>query len=401
MFPRPVWLLFVGTLINRFGGFVLIFLILYLTRSGYSAAQAGLAVGAYGVGGIGASLIGGFLADRIGRRGTIALSMLTAAAAIVALERARSYGAIVGLVALTGLTAEAYRPAASALLGDLVEPARRVTAFAWYRLAINLGAALGPMIGGWLAERSFRWLFWGDAMSCALYGLLALVALPKDRPARPPLAAETTAALRDDSLDRRPWLRDPIFLRFLIASTLTAIVYAQMHSTFALQVTSRGLSNATYGFLIGLNGLVVLALELPIASVTQKLPKPPVIAFAYLLLGLGFGLTGVAGTLWLLGATVVIWTLGEIVGAPVASAWVTDLAPASMRGRYQGAWGMTFALGYVLGPAFGAALFGVSPGALWAACFLACLLAAFLVARSPARSPALSTEVSTAAKSPG
>src|SRR6188472_44711 len=87
MFPRAVWLLFIGTLINRFGGFVLVFLILYLTRSGFSAAQAGLAVGAYGVGGIAAALIGGFLADRIGRRGSIALSMVSAAIAIVALER--------------------------------------------------------------------------------------------------------------------------------------------------------------------------------------------------------------------------------------------------------------------------------------------------------------------------
>jgi len=386
MFPRAVWLLFIGTLINRFGGFVLVFLILYLTRSGFSAAQAGLAVGAYGVGGIAAALIGGFLADRIGRRGSIALSMVSAAIAIVALERARSFGAIVGLTALTGLTAEAYRPAASALLGDLVEPARRVTAFAWYRLAINLGAALGPLVGGGLAERSFRWLFWGDATTCALYGLLAIFFLPETRPApaAPAPEAESSVAVRAKA-NERTWLGDRVMLRFLLASTLTSIVYAQMHSTFALQVTARGLSDATYGMLIGLNGLVVLALELPIASVTQRLPKPPVIAFAFVLLGIGFGLTGMAGSFWLLGLTVVIWTLGEIVGAPVSSAYVTELAPSAMRGRYQGAWSMTFAIGYVLGPALGASLFGWRPAALWTACFVACVAAALLVATSPKR----------------
>ncbi|HET9325220.1 MAG TPA: MFS transporter [Candidatus Eisenbacteria bacterium] len=387
MFPRAVWLLFIGTLINRFGGFVLVFLILYLTRGGYSAAQAGLAVGAYGVGAIAASLIGGFLADRIGRRGTIALSMLSAAVAILALERARSFGAIVALVALTGLTAEAYRPAASAMLGDLVEPARRVTAFAWYRLSINLGAALGPLLGGWLAQHSFRWLFWGDALSCAIYGVLALALLPETRPVvRPPaFEAESSIAIRAEPSGGRTWLRDPWMMRFLIASTLTSIVYAQMHSTFALQVTARGLSDATYGVLIGLNGLVVLALELPIASITQRLPKPPVIAFAFVMLGIGFGLTGVAATAWLLAGTVVIWTLGEIVGAPVASAYVTELAPPAQRGRYQGAWSMTFAIGYVLGPALGASLFGWRPATLWTACFGACVVAAMLVATSPKR----------------
>ena len=384
MFPRAVWLLYTGTLINRFGGFVLVFLILYLTRSGYSAAQAGVAVGAYGIGAILASLIGGFLADRIGRRGTIALSMLTAAVAILALERARSFTAILVFTAFTGLTAEAYRPAASALLGDLVEPARRVTAFAWYRLAINVGAALGPIAGGWIAERSFRWLFWGDALTCALYGLLALVALPPTRVLGAAHPADSTAAAHGEVKASPSWLSDPRFARFLLASMLTAVVYTQMHSTFPLQVLARGWSDLTYGMLIGLNGLVVLALELPIASVTQRLPRRPTIAFAFVLYGIGFGLTGVASTVWLLGGTVVIWTLGEIIGAPVASAYVTELAPPAMRGRYQGAWGMTFAIGYVLGPVLGGALFGVRPQVLWGACLVSCVIAALLLARGPA-----------------
>jgi len=194
-----------ATLKDVFG--ISVFLILYLTRSGYSAAQAGVAVGAYGIGAILASLIGGFLADRIGRRGTIALSMLTAAVAILALERARSFTAILVFTAFTGLTAEAYRPAASALLGDLVEPARRVTAFAWYRLAINVGAALGPIAGGWIAERSFRWLFWGDALTCALYGLLALVALPPTRVLGAAHPADSTAAAHGEVKASPSWLR--------------------------------------------------------------------------------------------------------------------------------------------------------------------------------------------------
>ena len=157
-----------------------------------------------------------------------------------------------------------------------------------------------------------------------------------------------------------------------------------MHSTFPLQVLARGWSDLTYGMLIGLNGLVVLALELPIASVTQRLPRRPTIAFAFVLYGIGFGLTGVASTVWLLGGTVVIWTLGEIIGAPVASAYVTELAPPAMRGRYQGAWGMTFAIGYVLGPVLGGALFGVRPQVLWGACLVSCVIAALLLARGPA-----------------
>src|SRR5439155_2885626 len=89
--PPAAWILFGGTFVNRFGTFVMPFLVLYLTRSGYSIAQAGLAGGAYGGGHMIASMLGGHLADRIGRRNTIALSMFASAAAMLALSQARAF----------------------------------------------------------------------------------------------------------------------------------------------------------------------------------------------------------------------------------------------------------------------------------------------------------------------
>src|SRR5437899_3491647 len=104
--PAPAWILFGGTFVNRFGSFVMPFLILYLTRSGYSIAQAGLGVGAYGVGHIIASALGGHLADRIGRRHTIVLSMFASAAAMLALSQARTFPSILILTCLAGTAAE-------------------------------------------------------------------------------------------------------------------------------------------------------------------------------------------------------------------------------------------------------------------------------------------------------
>ena len=83
--PRPVWFLFAGSFVNRFGSFVLPFLVLYLTRRGYTPAQAGFAISTYGLGSLGAAAVGGQLADRAGRRQTIAASMLTSAAVMLAL----------------------------------------------------------------------------------------------------------------------------------------------------------------------------------------------------------------------------------------------------------------------------------------------------------------------------
>jgi MFS family permease len=370
MFPREVWILFVGTAVNRFGNFVLVFLILYLTRSGYSPGQAGLAVAAYGVGGIGASLIGGQLADRFGRRNTIALSMFSGAGAILMLGGAETLPAIVTWTALMGLTAELYRPASSALLTDLTPPGDRVTAFAGYRLAINFGAMIGPAVGGLIAEASYRWLFIGDALTCVLFGIIALAALPDVRmPERPVHDKGAGGSILSD----RP------FLLFLIASTAAAFVYSQSHTGFALEVTDRGHSNAVYGMLLAANAFIVLLLEVPISRITRRQRRRPMIALGMLLLGVGFGLTPWGhGVPWLAFA-VLIWTLGEIISAPVAGAYVSDIAPDHMRGRYHGAFTMTWSLGAILGPSLGGKLYGWTPLALWGACFGLCLAAAALV----------------------
>jgi len=359
--PQPVWVLLAGSLVNRFGSFVLPFLVLYLTDAGYSPGQAGIAVGAYGAGGFAAAATGGYLADRIGRRETIAASMFSSATVMIALSQAGTFALIVPLAGLAGLAAESYRPASSALLADLVPEGRRVTAFAAYRLAINIGFSAGPAVAGLLAQRSFLLVFAGDAATSAAFGVVALALLPATR-----------AHVIDETLAPRGALRsilaDRAFVVFLAASCAMAMVYFQQEAALPLQVTADGHSTAVYGLLISLNGIVVTALELPLTTITRRFPPRPVIATGAVLSGLGFAATAIVTSTAGLAATVVVWTLGEIVAAPIAAAYVADISPPHMRGRYAGALGMSFSLGLIAGPAAGAALFGASPDLLWAAC---------------------------------
>ena len=369
--PPAAWVLFGGSFVNRFGSFVLVFLVIWLTEEGYSPAQAGAAVSAYGVGALGASLLGGYLADRIGRGNAIALSMLSAAATMLALSQADTLPLVLGLSVLAGLTAELYRPASAALLADLVPSERRVTAYALYRLAINLGFAAGPAVAGLLAERSFFLVFLGEAITSALFGIAALLFLPQGM--RSQRHEETPGELvRAIRADRR-------FQLFLVASLLTAFVYFQAQGALPLHVIDQGFSFATFGALISLNGLIVVLLELPIAVVAQRYPRQPVIALGSALTGLGFALTAWATDVPLLALTVFIWTIGEIVSAPSSQAYVADLAPPHLRGRYQGAWGLTFGLALILAPVVGTAAFAVSPTALWLSCGVLGLIAALLV----------------------
>lgn len=371
LLPRPAWVLFFGTFLNRFGTFVIPFLALYLTRQGYSTTDAGLAIGAYGVGTLLASILGGHLADTFGRRKTIVLSMFSGAAAMMLLSQARSLSSLIWLTGLTGLTAELYRPACSALLADLVPASQRVTAFSAYRMAFNAGWAFGPATAGFLAEKSFFWLFVGDAATSLLFGGVALFALPKVvRHADTQIG--WTAALTVLRHDRR-------FHQVLGAAFAIALAFLQVISTFGVHVTRLGFPPATYGALVSLNGVLIVLFELPLTTITQRLPAQRVMAVGYLLVGLGFALVGFVATRWALVAMMVIVTLGEMCCMPVTTAYIANLAPGHMRGRYLGAYSFTWSLALIVGPALGMVLLDRGPVYLWSACGLLGLLAAAII----------------------
>ena len=375
--PRPAWILFAGTFLNKFGTFVIPFLTLYMTRRGYSIAQAGMAISAYGVGHIVASFLGGHLADTFGRRNTIVLSMFSAALTMLLLSQAHTMTSIVVMTALAGMTAEMYRPASSALLADLIPAGHRVTAFSAYRLAFNAGWAFGPATAGFLAQHSFFWLFVGDAATSALFGIVAWIALPHGLRSGARSSTGWPEAWRTMADDKRFW-------QVVASSFCIGLVFLQMSSTFGVHVTALGFSPATYGALISLNGVLVVLLELPLTTVTQRFPPRRAIALGYLLIGVGFGFNAFAHTIPALAGAMLIFTLGEMCAMPVASAYIADLSPIHLRGRYTGMIGLTWAFALVCGPNLGLALFSISPTATWLTCGALGLLAAVIISLKPA-----------------
>jgi len=353
--PRAVWVLYAGTVINRFGSFVMPLLAIYLTRQGYTPARAGIAIGAYGAGHLCASLLGGFLADRIGRRDTIALSMFSSAAAMLALSLAREFPVIVILTYFAGLSAELYRPASNALIADLVAPEHRVLAFSLYHYAINIGFAAGPATAGFLADHAFVYVFIGDSVTSVLYGVIALMALPsvtrivhKERPEPSPIPNR--------------------LLTFLAATVCLTLVDFQMGSTFALHVQSLGFATSTYGLLVSLNGALIVTCELAITNFVRRFKPQPVIALGYLISGLGLSQTLFAHTVPALAFTVALWTLGEMISLPMAGAYVAELAPAEQRGRYMGFFSMSQSMGMLAAPILGTMAYEVNPSLVWLSC---------------------------------
>ena len=351
------------------------FLTLYLTRQGYTVGQAALAVGAYGAGNLVAAILGGHLADRWGRRKTIGFSMFSGAIAMLLLSQAHTLPVITLLTALLGLVGELYRPACSALLADLIPPGQRVTAFAMYRVAFNAGFAFGPAMAGFLAAHGFFWLFVGDALTSMLFGLVALFALPRGGHSqqRDATWAEALAVLRHD---RR-------LHQVLLANLAIGLVFFQIASTFSLHVTHLGFSAAVYGAIFSMNGALVMLCELPLTTLTRRFPARRVMALGYVLVGTGFVLNAFAHGIPALVLCMVIFTFGEMLTMPVAAAFVADLAPAHMRGRYLGASGLTWACALIIGPGLGMKLYAFNPSIYWLACFGLGVLAAIVILVRP------------------
>src|SRR5262249_11151072 len=159
-------------------------------------------------------------------------------------------------------------------------------------------------------------------------GVVAWTALPRGV-RRSEANGHWGEAFRTAAKDRR-------FLQLLIAAMIIAPVFFQMNSTFGLHVTHNGFSAAIYGVLISMNGVLVVLLELPLTSITQRLSPRRVMAVGYFLIGCGFAINALAHNLATLAGSIIILTLGEMIAMPVSAAYVAEVAPENYRGRYMG-----------------------------------------------------------------
>lgn len=371
--------LLAGVLLSRLGGFLNIFIVLFLTFKGYSDGQASYALGAYGAGGVAGVLLGGTLADRLGARNATVLGMGATAALTASLLYLPSYPSLLVAVALASLMAQLYRPAAASLLSELTSEKSQVMIFGMYRFGLNVGAMAAPLVGlglYHLNNESYTLVFWGEALIALIYALVAAVALPRRAGARE--AASPAGEEEAASGGYRAMLGDRRYLLFLFATLFNAIVYVQYLSTLPLDVEAHDLDLFWYTAAVSLNGFAVIAFELPLAKVTQKWRTKVTVGLSFGLVGLGVILYGLPlGAGVIIGATLV-WTLGEIIGGPAVFAYPATAGPARLRSRYISGFQFMHALGTAIGPVVGGLLFVRLDHAVWPLLGLAGLTAAVL-----------------------
>ncbi len=375
-YPRTFWLLVAGTLVNRVGLLVLPFLSLYLTGArGLTVGQATFIISLHGAGSFAAGVAGGSLSDAVGRRTVLVGSLGGGAALMLLIPQMTGFWTLAAIVGAYGFVGEMYRPAVSAVVADTVDPARQKRAFALLYWAINVGAAIGPAIGGVLAEHSFSLLFSLDAASMAIYALVILLAVPESRPARLEAAG---AEPRPGALATA--LRDPVLMGYTAVTFAVGTAFGQSYTTLPLVMRADGLTPGAFGAVLALNGALVVLLSLPVARWLETRHTSGLLAAAAVLIALGVGSYAFAETTWAYAAGAVLWSLGEIAFLPIVPALVAARAPASLRGTYQGVYQSGWGLAHTVGPVAGGqvlARFGAD--ALWGGCLALCLGAAVAI----------------------
>ncbi|MGW2563271.1 MFS transporter [Streptomyces sp. NPDC001514] len=367
--PPTVWTVFAGTIVNRLGYLVTPFLVFFLAARGVTGTETSFVLGALGAGNLLGPAAGGLLADRIGRRPTMLIGLLGAAAAQGALFVAPGVPTMAAAALLISATGAMVGPAAYALMADSVDTEHRQRAYALFGWGVNIGTAVAGVLGGLLAAHGYWLLFAVDAGTMLIYAAVVATRLSEPRPtAKDPVR-------KDDGIGYGVVLRDRLMLALLPLFGIQLFVYSLTEAALPLAIHDSGLSPAVYGAMAAVNAVLVVVLQPFATARLARLPQLPVQCAGSALIAAGVALTGVADSIAGYAFSVIVWSLGEVVVAGIAATVVANLAPAHARGRYQGAFSWIWGVARFAALTLGVTLYtGLAPAVLWWTALLAGVL---------------------------
>ena len=364
-YPSQFWLMFWGMLISTIGtSMIWPFLMVYLTKvHGYPLTRAALLLSTNAFTGLIFSFIAGPITDYTGRKRVMAFSLIALGGYYLLLSQAQEYYQFFLLMILGGSLMPLYRVGADAMMADLVPPEKRADGYSLIRMANNLGIAIGPMVGGFVAGASYTYAFLGAAIGLSSYGFLTLF-LAHETLERNPSGRERGSE-RFAGYDRI--FRDGRFVQFVLGTVGVTIAVQMMWSMLAVYTTRNyQLTESQYGWLPATNALMVVTLQFMITQFTKKRPTLLMMAAGGAVYTLGVFSVSLGSQFWHFWLSMVIFTLGELILVPTGTTHAANLAPADMRGRYMSLYGLTWNVAQMLGAPMGGLLSdNLGPKFIW------------------------------------
>ncbi len=340
---REVWYLALVTLINRAGTMVIPFLSLYLTKEQhYSLAQVGWIMSCFGFGSVVGSWLGGKLTDKIGAYKVMTGSLLFSSILFISLQYLNTFAFLCVGVFVLMTVADAFRPAMFVALHAYSKPENKTRSVTLIRLAINLGFAVGPAAGGFIISAvGYGGLFWADGLTCLIAGI-ALLKLLHPRTTRT-IDNSVSEGTRSAYGDSHYWI-------FIAAMILFGFVFLQYFSTVPLYYKDvHLLSEKEIGLLMGLNGLLIFFLEMPVihALEKKKISRILLMFIGFILLALSFLLFLMKPWPGVLVLGIILMTFGEMLTFPFSNSFAMEYSNRGKRGEYMALYSIAFSISHV------------------------------------------------------
>lgn len=344
-FTREIWILTLITFINRAGTMVLPFLSKYLNEDlHFSLPQVSWIMVSFGLGSMLGSWLGGKLSDKIGFYKIMIFSLFTTGISMFLVQFLTSFwGLCIGMFVLMTI-ADMFRPAMFVSLGAYAKPENRTRALTLVRLAVNLGFAAGPALGGLIIlGMGYSGLFWVDGASCILsISIFALLVKEKKKADH---GDKTESVTNVKSV-----FHDKIFWVFLFVSFITAMIFFQLFTTLPLYHHAQyNLNEFQTGLLMTLNGLLIFALEMPTVGFMERkgFPKIKIIIIGSFIMAFSFVLLLINVWAGILVISMICISIGEILTFPFSNAFALSRAPRGQEGRYMALYTMSFSLAHI------------------------------------------------------
>ncbi len=364
-FPRLFWTVVAVSFIDRLGGNMLFpFFSLYITdHFGVGMTQAGLVLGTMSAFGLVGNIIGGGLTDKFGRKNIILGGLIFSALSTLTLGLVNEFSILIPLAALIGLLGRVAGPAHQAMVADVLPEEKRQEGFGILRVSANLTWIIGPIIGGFIANRNFFTLFVIDAVVSCLVAYLVFRKIPETKPE----TGQESESMLKTYQGYGTVLKDYAYVAFMFASMLMLLVYLQMYGPLSVFLRDvHGITPQVYGFVMTASAITVILFQFSTTRLIKYRPPFLMMGLGSFFYMLGFGMFGFVNTIWLFALALVVITIGEMIVMPTSQALAANFAPEDMRGRYMAVFGLAWSLPSIIGPsASGYVLDNFNPFTLW------------------------------------
>ncbi|PLR96093.1 MDR family MFS transporter [Bacillus sp. T33-2] len=320
-----------------------------------------------------ANLMGGYCADRYGRKRMMVISSLGQGIAFIVFALAVSPWYSSPLLAffcftVVGVFGSVYWPASQAMVADVVEEKDRSSVFAIFYTSINIAVVIGPILGA-IFYVNYRFeLLLAAGLICIL---LAFILARWTRETAPPRKESELGDekwhyfLRNQISDYTIIVRDKIFFIYIVAGVLAAQTFMQLDVLFPVY-TKEKVHNQTmlelgnwsftvggeqaFGILLSENGLLVALFTVAVTKWMTMYRERNVFVVSSLLYAAAILLFGQTEWIWGLAIAMAVFTLGELMVAGLAQSFISNLAPEHMRGQYFAAASLRYTIGRTIAP---------------------------------------------------